>query len=119
MQQIDYGQASSPRELPPLYLTQIPHRFAIVATLLTAAVIGLSVDYRQNAYLTVTTLCAAYASVAAALIGLILAYQRGQALRELIVVLTFSLVLAHLASWSMIDSRGPVDFFTRIAQVVL
>ena len=112
--QIDYGQGVTPRAQPPLYLTQVPHRLALLATLLTAVVLGLSATYREYVYLTLVAVCAAYAAVAAAMIGLVLASRRNLHLRELFGVLIFSLVLAHLTSWSLLDPHGPIKFFSRV-----
>ena len=104
--QIEYGHgvAQAPSDL----LVQLAHRATIVATLLTAALIGLAMYGTDCRPLTISAVIATDIAVVVASIALVLAYRGGLAMRELLAVLFVSLVLAQLAIWALIKPLGVI-----------
>jgi DMSO/TMAO reductase YedYZ heme-binding membrane subunit len=105
---IDYGQGSFQQPPAAYWLTTVPQRLSVIALLLAVAVIGRSAVNPEPSYLSFAAVFAAYATVAGTLIGVVLAYRREQSLRELLALLTFSLLVAHVSTWAMMDPRGPL-----------
>ena len=105
--QIDYGQGIT--QAPPSdLLVQLSHRAAVVATLVTLAVIGLAIAGQEPRPLIVSAVIAADVTVILASIGLVAAYRSGRSLKEVLGIFFVALVLAQLSVWSLIKPLGVV-----------
>jgi hypothetical protein len=111
--QIEYGQGDTKQVLPDL-LVQLSQRLAVIATLLLVVVIGLSFKPMDSRSLTWAAVIAADAAVLFAAVSLVIAYSRtSRPLRELLGILFFTLMLAHLAVWSLVAPGQIAELLAR------
>lgn len=107
-------EGSEQRPAAAQWLTTVPQRLSVIAFVLTVAVIALAAFEPAANYLSFTAVAAAYATVAATLIGIVLAHRRQQSLRELLSLLVYALLVAQIATWAMFDPRGPLVAATKL-----
>jgi len=84
-------------------LLQGGHRLAIIATILLVTAIGLALGNKPADHVTLWVIFAADGAIVLAGLLLLRAYRTARPMRQIIGLLLFSLVLAHVAGWLLID----------------
>jgi hypothetical protein len=109
--ELEYEQGQGRSDL----LVQLAHRAAIATGLITMVAIGVAMKGGDARGVAIAAVVAADLAVVCGVIGVVLAYRAGRPIRESIGILFFTLVLAHLAVWTLISPASVAAFGAAIA----